>query len=273
MSWRSQPSDETGTGEGAHGCHAGTSDLEVEAEVAPRLAALAAFRARQAARSRRRRFGRAVALTLLGLGGVAVLRLGNGGVPPPRSAVSLALAVSGRVDRRAERPEPIDHPGPVALDMVVAHQGLVEPPTAKSPATLPSGDASRPRSGPRRLSSAPGSPPTGNSATESGARRLEIIASRYGVVRKTPTEWEWAWRLTAQRYGSSPTVNLRIEFIEFQGKAGRVVLGAQELCDVRVAAGPLVTITGTHTLDAATAERVTALTATESKAARCGRRP
>jgi hypothetical protein len=60
-------------------------------------------------------------------------------------------------------------------------------------------------------------------------------------------------------------VNARIEYLEFQGSARRLV-GYEELCGVRLASGPLESIEGTHSISAADSRRISAMTATISAA-------
>jgi hypothetical protein len=98
---------------------------------------------------------------------------------------------------------------------------------------------------------------------------VEVVAIRFRVIERTPSKWTWSWRLTIQGRGEAARANARIQFIEFQGSTSRV-LGSEEVCGLRLAGKPLVFIEGIHTLSAEESQRVSAVTATFSKATRCG---
>ena len=97
---------------------------------------------------------------------------------------------------------------------------------------------------------------------------VEVVAIRYGVIERTPLEWTWSWRVTVHKSGKTARVNVRIEFIEFQGSTRRIV-GYEELCGLQLTDGRLVSIDGVHTLNAADSQRISAMTATISDATRC----
>jgi hypothetical protein len=97
---------------------------------------------------------------------------------------------------------------------------------------------------------------------------VAVIASRYGVVARTPTQWTWSWTVTLQPDGATSVVSLRIEFLEFREGRSRVV-GVQNVCGVRTPPGPPVTIAGTHVLAASAAQQVGAMSATVSEPGPC----
>jgi hypothetical protein len=98
---------------------------------------------------------------------------------------------------------------------------------------------------------------------------VEVVAIRFRVIERTPSQWTWSWQLTIQGQGEAARANARIDFIEFQGSTRRV-LESEEVCGLRLADKPLVFIEGIHTLSAEESQRVSAVTATVSKATRCG---
>jgi hypothetical protein len=202
---------------------------EGDDDLSVRLEGLRAFRARRDAKPRRARPG-------------AVVRLGGAAL-----GVVALLAVAWAALRRA--PEPT--PEPVAAAMLVPAVPAVPP----IPDPLP---APRPASRPPLPAATPLSPPA----------RVELIASRYTVLARTPTQWVWSWGLTLERQGAVDPVHVRIEFVESRDRWSRLV-AYQDLCEVRLPAGAPVTLRGTHTIAAPDARRVTAVTASVSDRSGC----
>ena len=129
------------------------------------------------------------------------------------------------------------------------------------PQIAPSARAASPHRGPSTAPVAEARRPS----VEPSTGPLEVVAIRFGVVDRQRPDWTLSWRVTVHKPNAAARVNARIEYLEFQGSARRLV-GYEELCGVRLASGPLDSIEGTRSISAADSRRISAMTATVSAA-------
>jgi hypothetical protein len=97
------------------------------------------------------------------------------------------------------------------------------------------------------------------------ATSLEVVAIRFGVIDRQPSDWTWSWRVTVYKPDDAARVNARIEYLEFQGST-RHLVGYEQLCGLELAGGRLESIEGIRTISAADAQRISTMTATFSPA-------
>jgi capsular exopolysaccharide synthesis family protein len=267
-------------GHAAHRALSGLSGVSRAAIRAGSGGRAAATRSAGVAEARLRQLRRAGFRGLEELGGASgawAVRLGGAG--RKMASLGVALAETGHRQLGHLRDQALRTSTTTALSgfatglaLVLVAIGLVGRPSAPPDRPLPVGRVSgQPQIAPSRAASPHRGPSTAPVAearrpfVEPSTGPLEVVAIRFGVVDRRRPDWTWSWRVTVHKPNDAARVNARIEYLEFQGSARRLV-GYEELCGVRLASGPLESIEGTRSISAADSRRISAMTATVSAA-------